>query len=136
MLRGVAKRFPWHQAQTSLGASRHCLVLCSPLSHNTVTHREPGHLLARAQQTLLPPASPRTGSGTGRCVGVRVSPSTQLHASGSWLCSCDTCWPAQAALTCQQQVWKRSGTVLPGCLVCCYGRKDQCSPLRQRIGMI
>lgn len=29
---------------------------------------------------------PRTGGGRGRCVGVEVSSTTQLQASGSWMC--------------------------------------------------
>lgn len=38
ILTGIAKYFP--DSQTSLHASRHCLVLCSPLFHGAVTYWE------------------------------------------------------------------------------------------------
>lgn len=70
-----------------------------------------------AGEATMTSVMPGTGSGQGRCVGAEVSPSTQSHASGSWMCSSGTYWPAQMALTCQPRVWKRFGTILPECLV-------------------
>lgn len=97
----IAKYFLEYSSQTSLNSSKHCLVLCCPLFHGTVTYWEQdicywtAHQgsanLPKACQAQLPKPplkynnhdirDSRTGSEWGRCVGVEMSPSTKLHSS-------------------------------------------------------
>lgn len=125
ILTGIAKYLP--DSQTSLHASRHCLLLCSPLFHGAVTYWEQDICSWTTQQIFLRPAKLSSltppnvvimtfmilgqGSKGERCVGVEVSPTSKLHSSVPG-CAAEI----QVVLTCQQGVWRRFERILPECL--------------------